>query len=103
MDITNSVAATNAKKDLIVAAGYRQQILDGLNLLVGDHETLSAAIAVKLNPLTLVSLIRCLIVIITMSLEVASGAHSLSKRREFRDLFSYSSIVEITVLTSNYS
>jgi len=53
VDITNGVAALNDKKAPLVAAGYRQQVLDGLNLLVGDHETLSAAIAKKLDPLTL--------------------------------------------------
>jgi len=32
-----------------VDAGLRQGILDGLNLLVNDHDTLSAAIGKKLN------------------------------------------------------
>ena len=37
-----------------MAAGLKKQILDGLNLLLGDHESLSAAIAKKLSPITLV-------------------------------------------------
>lgn len=53
VDIPNSVKALNAKKEPLVNAGLRQQVLDGLNLLVGDHESLSAAIAEKLSPLTI--------------------------------------------------
>ena len=46
--------ALNAKKDPLVAAGLRERILDGLSLLLDDHESLSAAIAEKLSLLTLV-------------------------------------------------
>jgi hypothetical protein len=48
------VKALNAKKKPLVAAGLKKQILDGLNLLLGDHESLSAAIAKKLSPITLI-------------------------------------------------
>ncbi|KUJ06314.1 uncharacterized protein LY89DRAFT_769573 [Mollisia scopiformis] len=54
VDITAGVAAIIQKKDPLVESGLPQQILDGLNLLVMDHETLSAAIAAKLDPAALV-------------------------------------------------
>ncbi|TVY81019.1 hypothetical protein LSUE1_G006791 [Lachnellula suecica] len=53
VDITTGVQAIIAKKDPLVANGLRQQVLDGLNLLVSDHETFSAAVAAKLNPAAL--------------------------------------------------
>ena len=52
VDIPNSVAALDAKKEPLVDSRLRQTILDGLNLLLDDHESLSAAIAEKLSPLS---------------------------------------------------
>jgi hypothetical protein len=51
-DIYAGLDALETKKEPLVAAGLRQGILDGLNLLVNDHDTLSAAIAQKLNLLS---------------------------------------------------
>lgn len=53
MDITDGIKALNAKREPLVNSGLRQQILDGLTLLVNDHETFSAAVGDKLNPLAL--------------------------------------------------
>jgi len=54
VDIPISVRTLNAKKAPLVGAGLKKQILSGLNLLLSDHGSLSAAIAKKLSPLTLV-------------------------------------------------